>query len=75
MGAQDFGRYIVLLGFALMCVGLVIWFGSRIPFFGRLPGDVSFQTENVSVYAPLGSMLVVSLILTLLVNFISYLRR
>lgn len=75
MSTPEIGRAIVLAGLGIAAVGLVIWIGPRIPFFGRLPGDISFERENVSVYAPLGSMLVVSLVLTIVLNIIAYLRR
>ena len=75
MTSPELGRAIVVLGLSIVAIGLVIWIGPRIPFFGRLPGDIAIERENLSVFAPLGSMVVVSLILTVLLNLVAYLRR
>ncbi|NCA15010.1 MAG: DUF2905 domain-containing protein, partial [Proteobacteria bacterium] len=56
-------------------VGLVLWLGPRLPFFGRLPGDVAIKTENVAFYAPVASMLVVSIVISLALNMLAYFRR
>jgi H+/Cl- antiporter ClcA len=57
------GPPLVALGLVLVVVGLVAWAGG-LSWFGRLPGDVRVERENVRVYVPLVSMLVVSLLLT-----------
>jgi len=49
-------------------VGLVLFFGLRIPFLGRLPGDISVDRGNVHFYFPIVTCLLLSLILTLLLN-------
>jgi hypothetical protein len=60
------GKTLLLLGIVLALVGLLLMFVPRIPWLGRLPGDFSFGGENWRVYIPLGTSLVISLILTLL---------
>ena len=75
MPPPELGRAIVVAGLIIVAVGLVIWIGPRIPFFGRLPGDIAIERENVSVFAPLGSMVAVSLLLTVLINLLAYFRR
>jgi hypothetical protein len=42
---------------------------------GSLPGDLSYTTDNVRIYVPLGTMLVISVVLTLLVNLLLRLFR
>ena len=59
------GPLIVALGVAVIVVGLLIWSGA-LSWFGRLPGDLRFGGERTRVYVPLGSMLVVSILLSLL---------
>jgi hypothetical protein len=61
------GMLIVVAGLVLVVLGLVVWAGG-FGWFGRLPGDLRFGSDNVRVYAPLGSMLVLSLVLTLLLT-------
>jgi len=60
------GRTLLVLGIVLVLVGLLLMFVPRVPWLGRLPGDFSFGGENWRVYIPLGTSLVISLILTLL---------
>jgi hypothetical protein len=60
------GKTLLLVGIVLAVVGLLLMFVPRIPWLGRLPGDFSFGGENWRVYIPLGTSLVISLILTLL---------
>jgi hypothetical protein len=60
------GRMLLILGAVIFLVGALLAFGPRIPWLGRLPGDFSFGGENWKVYVPLGTSLVISLILTLL---------
>jgi len=62
------GRPIALLlvgaGVLLVLVGIVAWFGG-LSWFGRLPGDIRVERENVRVYVPIVSMLLVSVALSL----------
>ena len=75
MPPPEVGRAVVLAGLIIVAVGLLIWIGPRIPFFGRLPGDIAIERDNVSVFAPIGSMVVVSLVLTVVLNLLAYFRR
>ena len=63
---QVTGRFLVLLGAALVLVGALLAWGPRVPWLGRLPGDFSFGGLGWKVYLPLGTCLVLSLLLTLL---------
>ena len=73
--APEIGRTLVLIGTAIALVGLFLWFGPRIPFFGRLPGDIAVERENLSLYAPVTSMIVISVVLTIIVNLLGLIRR
>ena len=61
--ASPLGPVLVALGVVLVVVGLVAWAGG-LSWFGRLPGDVRLERGAVRVYAPIASMLVVSLVLS-----------
>jgi hypothetical protein len=54
----------------IIVVGLLVWAGA-FSWFGRLPGDIRIERETVHVYVPIVSMLVVSIVLTLLLNLLS----
>jgi hypothetical protein len=62
------GRLLILTGLALAGLGLLLVFAGRLPFFGRLPGDVVVKGDNWTVYFPLATMLLLSLLLTLVLN-------
>lgn len=51
-----------------MVLGVIIMVGGRVPFLGRLPGDFSFSRGNTHIYFPLASGIVISLILTVVLN-------
>ncbi|MBC7335217.1 MAG: DUF2905 domain-containing protein [Clostridia bacterium] len=67
------GRALVLMGALLVLFGLVLWLGPRLWPFGRLPGDIYYQKGQFTLYFPLVTCLIVSLVLTLLLNL--FLRR
>ncbi|GAC1494261.1 MAG: DUF2905 domain-containing protein [Gemmatimonadaceae bacterium] len=65
MVSKPLGQLIVMLGLALVVIGLVTmrgWLG----WFGHLPGDVRVERENVRVYVPIVSMLLISLLFSVL---------
>jgi Zn-dependent protease with chaperone function len=64
------GPAIVLAGLAIIVIGLLVWWGG-FNWFGYLPGDIRIERETVRIYIPLVSMLVISIVLTLLLNLIS----
>jgi hypothetical protein len=68
----ELGRILVVLGVALVVVGGLAMLGVRLPF-GRLPGDIAIEGERGSVYFPIVTMLVISIVLTLIVNL--FMRR
>jgi hypothetical protein len=72
---DNFGRILIWTGLALALLGVVLVFAGRIPGLGHLPGDISIQRDRFSVYIPLGAMILVSVVLTLLLNVIVRLRK
>ena len=56
-------------GVGLILVGVLIYTGG-FSWFGRLPGDIRYESEQVRFYAPLVSMLLISLVLTLILYFL-----
>jgi len=62
------GRTLLVLGIVLVLVGLLLLLVPRVPWLGRLPGDFSFGGENWRFYIPLGTSIVISLILSLVLR-------
>jgi hypothetical protein len=72
---SDMARLLMILGGGLFVVGLLLFFGARLPWFGSLPGDVVVKRDNFTLFAPFGTMIVVSIVLTILLNVIGRLFR
>jgi hypothetical protein len=62
---MSFGNLLILLGLGLILAGLAFRFG-LLSWFGHLPGDIRYEGENFVFFAPLGSMLLISVIGSLL---------
>ena len=60
------GLLLVALGVALAALGVVVLAAGRVPWLGRLPGDIYVQRGNWSFYFPLATCVVISVVLTLL---------
>ena len=70
MSFDNFGRILVIVGLAIVAVGLLLMLGSRVPFLGRLPGDFHWQRDGMSIYLPLASSLLVSVVLSVLLTIV-----
>lgn len=64
----EIGRFLVLIGALIIAVGLVLIFAGKIPWLGRLPGDLTIQRKDIVVYIPIATCLLLSLILTIVLN-------
>jgi membrane protein implicated in regulation of membrane protease activity len=62
----ELGRTLMLVGGLLLLIGLLLSLGGRIPWLGRLPGDILVERKNFSFYFPLMTSVVVSVVLTIL---------
>jgi Protein of unknown function (DUF2905) len=62
---SELGRPLIVLGAVLLLAGLFLAFGPRIPGLGRLPGDIVWRRGNTTVYFPIVTCIVLSLLATL----------
>lgn len=67
------GPLIVMTGVVLVLIGLAVWWGA-FGWFGRLPGDIRIERENMRIYIPLVSMLLISVVLSLIMYLFNRLR-
>jgi hypothetical protein len=63
---NDVGRMLVVFGLLITLAGVVLLLAGRIPFLGRLPGDIHVQRGNWTFYFPLATSLLLSALLTLI---------
>ncbi len=64
------GKILIVLGAILAAFGLVLALFPRIPFFGRLPGDLDFKLGETRILFPLATCILVSIFLTILANLL-----
>ena len=69
-GLQGVGWVLIVLGIVTAVVGVVLVAGPRIPLLGHLPGDIVIRRENVTIFIPLGTMLVVSIVVSVVLALI-----
>lgn len=60
------GKVLIILGLVLVVAGIFMSYHIRIPFLGRLPGDIYIQGENVQFYFPIVTCLILSILASLL---------
>ena len=72
---QPLGRALIFFGVILTTFGLLLLVAPKIPWLGRLPGDIIIQRERFSFYFPLASSLLASLLLSLLLWVVGRFRQ
>jgi hypothetical protein len=60
------GKYLIIIGLIIAFIGLILSFGPKIPFLGRLPGDIYYRRDNFVFYFPLATSILISIIATLI---------
>ena len=65
-GLHQIGRFLIIIGIVCAAVGGLLLFSGKLPWLGRLPGDIIVQKKNFTLYFPLMTSILVSLIFTLL---------
>ncbi len=74
---SDIGRLLIIFGICLAVIGGIILLLGKIPGlpFGKLPGDFSWESGSTRIYFPLATMIIVSIVLTIVVNlFVRWFR-
>ena len=66
----DMGKILIYIGIALVIIGLLIHFGGKLLPLGKLPFDFKWESSNASVYFPFGSCILISIILTIILNIL-----
>ncbi len=60
------GKLLILLGLFMIAIGVLLLMGDKIPWIGRLPGDILIRKKNFTFYFPIATSILISIILTLL---------
>ncbi|MDP2981263.1 MAG: DUF2905 domain-containing protein [Candidatus Omnitrophota bacterium] len=67
---SGFGKILIFLGIILVAAGILFMFGAKIPWLGKLPGDIYIKKENFTFYFPLATSILLSIALSVIILLI-----
>ncbi len=67
---EEIGKWLILFGVLLAIIGGIVLLIGKVPFVGRLPGDIVIQRDNFSCFFPLATSILLSIVLTVVLNII-----
>ncbi|MGE5172713.1 MAG: DUF2905 domain-containing protein [Betaproteobacteria bacterium] len=71
---SEIAKVLIIIGAALIVIGLVILGTQKLPFMGKLPGDIIIKREHFTFYFPLATSIVISILISLILYLIGKLR-
>jgi uncharacterized protein HemY len=63
---NSIGRALILAGLIFVLLGVIVIFGARIPWLGRLPGDIYVQKKNFTFFFPITTSIILSIVISLI---------
>lgn len=72
---MDMGKVLIIIGIIILVTGVVIHFSDRIPFLGRLPGDIRVEKENFRFYFPITTSILLSILISLVLYMINKVKQ
>jgi hypothetical protein len=75
MELAPLGRVLVLVGAVILGVGVLLVVAGRVPLVGRLPGDITLRGDGWTLYAPVATSIVLSVLLTVVLGLVAWVRR
>lgn len=75
MEMAPIGKMLVMLGGIIVAVGVLLLFFDKIPYIGKLPGDISIKRDNFQFYFPLTTSILLSIVLSIVLWIISQLKK
>ena len=67
---RNIGILLLIVGCTTAAIGIVLLFAPKVPWLGHLPGDIHYQGKNTTVHFPLATCIVVSIVLTVVLNLV-----
>jgi hypothetical protein len=67
---QDLGKFLIIVGIIILAVGGLLFLSGRLPWIGRLPGDLIVQRRNFTFYFPLATSILLSIIISFILWFL-----
>jgi hypothetical protein len=75
MELAQLGRVLVFIGAVILFFGVLLVLADRVPFIGRLPGDITLRGDGWTIYAPLATSIVLSVLVTAVLGLVAWMRR
>ena len=75
MTLAPLGKILIIMGAAIIVLGVAFLFIDRIPLIGKLPGDILVKRQNFTLYFPLATSILLSIVISLILIVINYFRR
>jgi len=69
LGFEGIGKILIIVGVVIAVLGVLLAFGGRMPFVGKLPGDILIRKDGITFYFPIVTCILLSVGLTLVINF------
>ncbi|MGQ9499239.1 MAG: DUF2905 domain-containing protein [Dissulfurimicrobium sp.] len=63
---HELGKGLIIIGILFVIIGVVLLFAPKIPYLGRLPGDIIIKRDNFVFYFPLATSIIISIVLTII---------
>ena len=72
---QETGKWLMIAGLALLGIGAIAYlFGDKLHFLGRLPGDIIIERDNFTMYIPVMTMILLSVVASILIRLLAMLK-
>ena len=65
----EVGKFLIIIGIAIVVLGIILWSGIGAGFLGKLPGDIRIERGNSVFYFPIVTCIVISIVLSLIFSF------
>jgi len=73
---REMGLWIILIGIFIFFTGAILYTAPALfKWFGNLPGDIKYEGKNIKIYIPLITMLIISILLTILINVVFFILK
>ncbi|MCX8034384.1 MAG: DUF2905 domain-containing protein [Thermodesulfovibrio sp.] len=68
---SEIGKFLIILGFVIILLGFLLTFAGKVPLIGKLPGDIVIERRNFVFYFPLGTSILLSIVISLILYLLS----
>ncbi len=72
---QDIAKLLIAFGVIIVVAGVVLLLLGKVPFLGKLPGDFTFSSGGMTCFVPLATSIILSILLTIILNVIARLWK